>query len=275
MSSRIHSTALVDPGAELGDGVEIGPYVVIDAGVRLGEGCRVAAHAVLTGDTEIGAGTSLGYGCVIGSEPQDFAFDPSTRSSVRIGRENVLREYVTIHRGTKPGSVTEVGDGNFLMTGTHLGHNTKVGSRTIIANNCLMAGYVEIGDSAVLGGGTVFHQFIRVGKFSMVRGGTRFGKDIPPFAAADGENLLSGINSIGLRRNGFSPEARRQLRAAFKAIFRSGRNISQALDAVSGEAWGAEAAEFFAFIRASKRGVCAANQRRGGPVSDGDELSAE
>ena len=145
----------------------------------------------------------IGYGAVIGATPQDFAFRKTVFSEVRIGDGNTFREYVTIHRGTKEGSATVVGNNCYLMVGTHLGHNVRLGDNVVIANNCLLAGYVEVGDGAVLGGGTVFHQFLRIGPLAMVRGGTRFGKDIPPYVSADGENLLSGVNAIGLRRAGY------------------------------------------------------------------------
>ncbi|HET7237979.1 MAG TPA: acyl-ACP--UDP-N-acetylglucosamine O-acyltransferase, partial [Terrimicrobiaceae bacterium] len=208
---KIHSTAIVSDGAELADDVEIGAHVIIGEDVKLGPGCVVQANAILEGRTTVGAQTFIGYGAILGGTPQDFAFRETVSSEVRIGEKNILREYVTIHRGTKEGSATVVGDGCYLMVGTHLGHNVCLGNKVVIANNCLLAGYVEIDDGAVLGGGTVFHQFLRVGRLAMVRGGTRFGKDIPPYVSADGENLLSGINAIGLRRAGFSAEVRMEI----------------------------------------------------------------
>lgn len=266
---KIHPTAIVEEGATLGADVEIGPHALVGPEVVLGEGCRVLGHAVLTGRTILGRGNLVGYGAVIGAPPQDFAFDPSIQSEVRIGDGNTFREYVTIHRGTAEGSATIVGEGNFIMVGTHFGHNARVGNRTIIANNCLLAGHVEIGDGAVLGGGTVFHQFMRVGRLAMVRGGTRFGKDIPPFVSADGENMLSGLNAVGLRRAGFSQEVRLELKRLFKMVFRSGLNITQAVAAAEVESWSEAAAEMLAFIKgAKKRGVCAANPRRGQEAED-------
>jgi UDP-N-acetylglucosamine acyltransferase len=146
------------------------------------------------------------------------------------------------------------------MVGAHLGHNVKLGNNVVIANNCLLAGYVEIGDGAVLGGGTVFHQFLRVGPLAMVRGGTRFGKDIPPYVSADGENLLSGINAVGLRRAGFTPQVRMEIKRAFKLVYWSGINISQALERAKESRWSPEAQTFFDFIASSKRGICGANR---------------
>jgi UDP-N-acetylglucosamine acyltransferase len=257
---RIHPTAIVSNRAELDDDVEIGAHAMIGEGVKLGAGCVVQANAILEGRTTVGAQTFIGYGAIVGAAPQDFAFRETVSSEVRIGENNILREYVTIHRGTKEGSATVVGDSCYLMVGTHLGHNVRLGNKVVIANNCLLAGYVDIDDEAVLGGGTVFHQFLRVGRLAMVRGGTRFGKDIPPYVSADGENLLSGINAIGLRRAGFSAEVRMEIKRAFKLVYWSGINVSQALERAKEEAWSPEARQFFDFVAASKRGVCSANR---------------
>ncbi len=251
---KIHPTATVSPRAIIGDDVEIGAK------------CVIQANAVIDGRTILGEGNFVGYGAVIGTPPQDFAFQDGVMSETRIGNGNTFREYVTIHRGTKEGSATVVGDGCYLMVASHLGHNVLLGDKVIIANNCLLAGYVEVGDGAVLGGGTVFHQFLRVGRLAMVRGGTRFGKDIPPYVAADGENLLSGINAVGLRRSGLSPETRMEIKRAFKLVYRSGRNVAQALVEAAESEWSPEAKEFFDFIAASKRGVCQANR-----VPDADD----
>jgi UDP-N-acetylglucosamine acyltransferase len=257
---KIHPTAVVSPRAELADDVEIGAYAIVGEDVTLGAGNVVQAHAVIEGRTTLGSGNFVGYGAIIGATPQDFAFRESVASEIRIGDGNTFREYVTIHRGTKEGSATVVANGCYLMVGTHLGHNVKLGDHVVIANNCLLAGYVEIGSGAVLGGGTVFHQFLRIGPLAMVRGGTRFGKDIPPFVSADGENLLSGINAIGLRRAGVAPAVRLEIKRAFKLIYWSGVNISQALERAKESTWSPEAQLFLDFIAASKRGVCGANR---------------
>ncbi len=256
----IHSTAIVSDGARLGAEVEIGPHALIGSEAEIGDGCVIQANAVIEGRTTLGAGVFVGYGAILGAPPQDFAFQMGTVSEVRVGARSVLREYVTVHRGTKDGTATVVGEDCFLMTGTHLGHNVRLGNKVIIANNCLLAGYVDIDDGAVLGGGTVFHQFLRIGGLAMVRGGTRFGKDIPPFVSADGENMLSGINAIGLKRAGMPTGTRQDIRRAFKHVFRAGMNVSQALDAARDLDWTSEARHFLDFIAASKRGVCAANR---------------
>lgn len=256
----IHPTAIVHESATIGPDVEIGPYSLIGPDVTLGAGCRIQGHAVLTGPTTLGEKNFVGYGSIIGADPQDFSFDPATHSKVTIGSNNTFREYVTIHRGTAPDSATVVGDNNFVMTGAHLGHNSKVGNRTVIANNVLLAGYVEIGDQAVLGGGTVFHQFMRVGRLCMVRGGTRFGKDIPPFIVADRTNVVTGLNAVGLRRSGMSAETRSELKRLFKLLLLSGLNVTQALAEADSQEWGSEAREMIDFVRAAKkRGICRAS----------------
>ncbi|MFZ0710137.1 MAG: acyl-ACP--UDP-N-acetylglucosamine O-acyltransferase [Terrimicrobiaceae bacterium] len=257
---KIHPTAIVSAQAELAGDVEIGAHAIIGDGVTLGAGCVVQAHAILEGRTTLGAANFVGYGAIIGTTPQDFAFRDTVSSEVRIGDRNTFREYVTIHRGTREGSATTVGNECYLMVGSHLGHNVKLGDNVVIANNCLLAGYVEIGSGAVLGGGTVFHQFLRVGPLAMVRGGTRFGKDIPPYVSADGENLLSGINAGGLRRAGFTPEVRMEIKRAFKLVYWSGINVTQALERAKDFTWAGEAQVFFDFIGSSKRGVCGANR---------------
>jgi UDP-N-acetylglucosamine acyltransferase len=266
---KIHPTAIVEDGAVLGPDVEVGPYALIGSQAVVGAGCRIFAQAAITGPVTMGEGNIVGYGAVIGAPPQDLGHEDTMASEVRIGVGNTFREYVTIHRGAKAGSATIVGDGNFVMVGVHFGHDVRVGDRTIIANNCLLAGYVEVGDRAVLGGGTVFHQHMRVGRLAMVCGGTRFSRDIVPFAMGDGENLLAGLNVIGMRRAGFPGDTRLDIKRAFKLVFRSGKNVHDALAEADEIEWGAEAREMLDFIRASKRGVCVDQPRNGAEVESG------
>ncbi len=268
---KIHPTAIVHDGAQLGADVEVGPYAIVESQAVIGAGCRILSHAVITDRVTMGESNVVGHGAVIGAPPQDFAHDPGMASEVRIGSGNTFREHVTIHRGTKEGTATIVGDGNFVMVGAHFGHNVRVGNRTIVANNCLLGGYVDVADGAVLGGGTVFHQHMRIGRMAMVRGGTRFGQDITPFVMADEDNKLSGLNAIGLRRAGFSAATRMEIKRLFRHVFRSGMNISQAIAALEESEWGAEAREMIDFIRESKRGVCILKARRTGGADEGDD----
>lgn len=268
---KIHPTAVVDGGARLADDVEVGPHSVIGGEVTLGAGCVVQSHAILEGAVTMGEGNLVGHGCVIGAPPQDFAHRPEIRSGVLVGDNNRFREYVTIHRGTKEGTVTRVGNGCFLMVGTHLAHNVSLSDNVIITNNCLLAGYVEVGEAAVLGGGSVFHQFLRIGRRAMIAGSSSFNKDIPPFVTANFRNLLVGINVIGLRRGGFSATARMEIKRAFKLVYRSGMRVREALEEAAKGEWGAEAAEFFEFIRHSKRGTCTSNRLGDVDVTGGEE----
>ena len=257
-SMNIHPTAIVADGAKLAADVEVGPYSIIGPDVEVGPGCVIGAHAVLENRVVIGAGTHVGHGTILGGNPQALGFDQSRRDTgVRIGKNNTIREHVTINRATQENSDTVVGDENFLMTGCHLAHDCRIGNGAILANTVLMAGHVEVDDGAFLGGGSVFHQFIRIGKLAMVRGGCRFSKDIPPFCVGAGTNLAMGLNSIGLRRAGLSAEARMQLKRAFRLLYLSDLNVSQALEAVEKETWGPEATLFFDFVRgAKKKGIC-------------------
>jgi UDP-N-acetylglucosamine acyltransferase len=258
---KIHPTAVIEPGAQLGEEVELGPYVCIGAEVELGARTVVQSHAVIEGKVCLGTDNQIGPGAVIGGLPQDLSFKPGTRSGVKIGNGNIIREHVTIHRGTAEDSVTLIGDHNFLMAGAHLGHNCTIGNNVIIANHCLLGGYVTVEDSVFLGGGCVFHQFIRIGKLAIAQGLSAFSKDIPPFCLAAERNLVFGLNVIGLRRAGFSTEERTELKQAFQLLYQSGLNVRQALAQAENQQWSAAAETFFQFVReAKRRGICAAGR---------------
>ena len=259
---KIHPTAIVSPQAQLSDDVVIGAHCIVGDQVCLGGGTIVESQAVIQGKTTIGEDNTIGRGVIIGTPPQDHAFDESVRSEVRIGRGNRIREFVTIHRGTQEGSATVVGNDCLLMTGCHIGHNVHLGNHVIIHNNCLLGGYVEVGDGAELGIGSVYHQFLRVGTLSMVRESTRSIKDVPPYLCVSGFSTLRGLNSIGLRKAGWSIEARKEMKRAFRLIYDSGLNVSQALIKAGETTWSPEALTFFEFIRSSKRGVCSRMAKR-------------
>jgi UDP-N-acetylglucosamine acyltransferase len=250
---KIHPTAIVDPGAQIGDYVEIGPYSVIGAGVVIGEKCRIQAHVVIEGSVKLGADNFIGHGAIIGAAPQDLSFDLKTNSAVEIGQGNVIREYCTIHRGSTEGSATVVGDGNFLMVGTHLGHNCTLGNRVVIANDCLLAGHVRIDDQAFIGGGSRFHQGIQMGRLVMAEG--RFTKNLPPFLSA-AKNQVYGINVIGLRRVNFGAADRDEIKRAFRLLYRGGLNTRQALEKAAATEFSSVGREFFDFVaNAGKRGI--------------------
>jgi UDP-N-acetylglucosamine acyltransferase len=262
---KIHRTAIVDPDAQIGGGGEIGPYSVIGSGAKIGDNTVVQSHVVIEGDVTIGAGNFIGHGAIIGPPPQDLGFSPDRKTKVDIGNENVIREYCTIHRGSPEGSATKIGDKNFLMVGVHVGHNCEIGNNVIIANNCLLAGHVRVDDQAFLGGGSTFHQYMHVGRLVMVQGSSAFGKDLPPFTIAAERNSIFGINAIGLKRAGFSAKDRDEIKNAFKLLYASGLNISQALGKAASMNLGAPAREFFDFVaNAKKRGICPYKGKGGG-----------
>jgi UDP-N-acetylglucosamine acyltransferase len=262
MSAMIHPAALVDAGAKLGAEVRVGPFAVIEAGCEFGDGCEISSHAVIRGGVILGPGNQVGVGAVLGGEPQDYAF-AGTMSRVEIGARNRIGEYVTIHRATKAGGATRVGDDNFLMGGVHVGHDVKIGTRAILANNTLLSGYVEVGDGVFLGGATIVHQFVRIGRMAITRGGTRLGKDVPPYFMAVATNTVSGINRVGLRRAGLSQETRKSIQAAYDLIYHSNLNVGQALDELRGKFHAPEIAHLVEFVAGSKRGICRARGEGG------------
>ena len=271
----IHPTAVVHPDAVLGADVSVGPYAVIEGAVKIGDGCEIQAHAIICAHVEMGRDNVIGYGAVIGGDPQDFAFKPQVRSMVRIGDGNKIREYCTLHRGTTENSATTVGNHCFLMAGAHLAHNVSLGNNVIIANNALLGGHVQVAERVFIGGGCVFHQYIRVGRLVICQGASAFSKDIPPFTTAAERNGIAGLNVVGLRRAGFSSAQRAEIKEAFGLLYRQGLNTTQALAAATEREWGAEAQAFFDFVAASrKRGICDFLASREGTAA-GDLLPTE
>ncbi len=264
----LHPTAVIHPDAQLGADVSVGPFVVIEGAARIGDRCEIQAHAVIGAQVEMGSDNLIGYGAIIGGDPQDFAFRPETGSKVRIGNGNRIREYCTIHRGTSEGSATVVGDSCFLMAGAHLAHNVALGHHVILANHVLLGGHVQVADRVFIGGGCVFHQFVRVGRLAICQGLSAFSKDVPPFTTAAERNTVAGLNVVGLRRAGFSAPQRAAVKEAFALLYRRGLNTTQALAAVQELHLTAEAREFFEFVAAAKkRGLCAFLGLRDGDAS--------
>lgn len=253
----IHPTAIIHPDAKLHESVSVGPYAVIEGAADIGEGCTIAAHAIIGGNVVMGKNNVVGPGALLGGDPQDLAFKPGVKSRVVIGDGNTIREYVTIHRGTADGTETVVGDHCFLMGGAHLAHNVHLGSHVVAANNVLLAGHVHVGDHVFLGGGSAFHQHIRVGSYAISQGVSGFTKDLPPFVIGASFNGVAGLNSIGLRRKGFTVPQRAEIKSAFDLLYRSGRNVSQALAAAESQPWTDVGRLFWAFVAtAKKRGLC-------------------
>ena len=252
----IHPTAFVDPQAKLDSSVKIGPYAVIDAGVELGAGCIVGPHVYLTGLTTVGARNRFHAGCVIGDAPQDLKYhDAPTR--LRIGDDNIFREHATVHRSNTTAEDTVIGAHNFLMAHCHVAHNCRIGNQVAVANGALLAGHVTVDDRAFISGNCLVHQFVRVGALAIMQGGSAISKDLPPFTVAQGVNAICGLNTVGLRRAGITPDARLELKRLYHALFRGGKNLRLAVAAARGNFTSPAAKVLLDFVAASKRGVCA------------------
>jgi UDP-N-acetylglucosamine acyltransferase len=260
---RIHPSAIVDPAARIGPGVEVGPLAVVESGVTIEAGARVLGGAWIFRGTTIGAGAVIFPGAILGAPPQDWHFR-GDESFVRIGAASVIREGAQVHRATTPGGTTAVGARCLLMANAHVGHDCRVADDVTICNNALLAGHVEVGPRAFISGNVSVHQFTRIGRLAMIGGNAAISRDLPPFfiAAPAAPNRVLGPNTVGLRRAGIAPAARRRIRAAFHAIYRSGLLLSEALAALEADET-PEVREIVAFIRGSRRGVLQRASRRG------------
>jgi len=252
---KIHTTAIVDSSAQLGAEVEVGPYSVIGAGAIIGERCKIQSHVVIEGSVRMGVENFVGPGTVIGTAPQDVTFRAETKSGVEIGSRNMIREHCTIHRAATEGGLTVLGNENFLLAGAHVGHDARVGDNVTMANDSLLGGHVRIFDGAFLGGGSMFHQHVSVGRLALAQGRTT--KSVPPFISAVA-NYALGINAVGLRRAGLSAAERDEIKRAFKLLYRSGLNTTQAVEKAKASDFGSLGREFFDFVAsAGKRGFVA------------------
>ena len=252
----IHPTAIVDPRAEIDPAAEIGPGVVIEGKVKIAAGTKVLAHAFITSNTTIGPDNIIHPFAVLGNVPQDLSYG-GEESYLKIGKGNTFREGCSVHRGSKEGSATIIGDSNLLMGYSHIAHDCVVGNRVIMANGALVAGHVHIEDQVFISGNASIHQFVRMGRLSMLGGMARAVKDVPPYMlVGDGDDVIRAINVVALRRAGFGPEVRKKIKRAYKILYRSGLNVSQALEVMEKEELGPEVAHLIEFIRGSKRGIC-------------------
>ena len=240
----IHPSAIVAPNAELGEGVEIGPFCIVEAGTRIGAGSTLESNVIIKRGTSIGTNCRLMPHIILGGEPQDMKFK-GEESFVRIGNNNILREMVTIHRATGEGQATIIGDDNLLMAYVHFGHNCVVGDGNMISNSTGVSGHVTIEDKCVIGGFVGIHQFVHIGKMAIVGGLSKVVQDVPPFCMADGRpSKIHGLNVRGLRRNGVEQEQRNQISKAFKLLYRSELNTTQALERIHEEVPESETLEY-------------------------------
>ena len=248
-----HPTAVVSPRASVARGVRVGPYAVIEDEVVIKEGCEIGTHTVVKRFTSLGRRNRIAEHATLGGEPQDVKFK-GERSGLFIGDDNLIREYVTIHRASGAGELTRVGSRNFLMIGVHVAHNCAVGDDNIFANEVALAGHITVEDHAFLSNNVGCHQFIRIGRYAMIGGKSKIVQDVLPFFTTDGNPpRVRGLNAIGLRRGGFSPEARAALKRAYQVLFRARLPLAQsvaALEASDDE----NVRHLAAFIRGSRRG---------------------
>lgn len=252
----IHSTAVIHESAQIGIEVEIGPYSVIEEGALIGDRCRIGSHAFIGPRTILGSGVEVHMHAVVGHEPQDLAWAREP-SSCEIGSGTVLREFVTVHRASRPGGITRIGNDCLLMVGSHVAHDCEVGNGVIMANHCSLAGHVTVGDGAFLSANSLVHQFCRIGRLVMLGGAAVAVQDIPPFMLSTGDRaLVRGVNVIGLRRAGLSAEVRRAIQDAHRLMYRSSKTIPESAVLLNHSEIG-EIQELAAFLGNSARGIAA------------------
>jgi len=255
-TTNIHSTAIIDPSAQLDSGVTVEPYAIINANVEIGAGSIIGSHARIAPGARLGRDVKVHHGAAVGTVPQDLKFG-GEETLLIVGDRTVIRECATLNRGTEAHGQTEVGADCLIMASAHVAHDCILGDRVIMANAVQLAGHVTIGDWAIIGGGVVVHQFTRIGAHAMVGGGFRVTSDVPPYAIVGGYPLkVSAVNRIGLERRGFTPEQIKALSSAFRTLYRSGLNTTQALEKIRAEGvTTAEVEHLLDFYEKSERGV--------------------
>jgi UDP-N-acetylglucosamine acyltransferase len=254
--TTIHPTALVDPAAELGQGVVVGPWAIVGPRVRVGDGTEVGPRVLIERDTRVGEDCRIANGAVLGTDPQDLKFK-GENTVLEVGDRTVIREFATLNRGTAASGRTAVGSDCLLMAYTHVAHDCELGNHVVLANSVNMAGHVLIQDWVIVGGLTPIHQFVRIGAHAFVGGGSRVSQDVPPYCRAAGNPpTLYGLNSVGLERRGLSREVRAALKKAYRILFNSKLNVSQGVARVEAEVPAIpEVGHLIEFIKASERGI--------------------
>ena len=252
---KIHPTALIDHEAKLGEGVEIGPYSIIQAGVEIGANCQIASNVLLASGAKLGNGVKVFHSAVIGTVPQDLKFG-GEKTAAEVGDNTVVREFCTINRGTSATGYSSVGKDCLLMAYAHIAHDCHIGDNVIIANAVNMGGHVIIEDYVIIGGMVAIHQFVNIGRHSMIGGLFRVPKDVPPYILAGGHPLrFEGLNSLGLRRRGFTQEQRKAIKDAYRLLYQSDLNVSQALAKIKEGKITPEVQNIIDFYENSQRGV--------------------
>ncbi len=253
---NIHQTAIIEPGAELHPSVTVGPYSIIESGAVIGEGCIIESSVRIYGATRMGKHNRVYHGATLGSEPQDLSYTPDKSRPLSIGDHNHFKEGVNISRGVKTDHGTLIGSHNYMMAYSHVGHDCIVGDHNIFANTATLAGHVEMEHHIFLSGHTATHQFCRIGAYAMVAGVTGVPRDVPPYVVADGHRAeIVGLNLVGLKRNGFSPQQRSAIKQAYKTLFKSGLKPAEALERLKADNPTEEVLHIIRFFEASNRGI--------------------
>jgi len=253
--SNIHTTAIIEEGATIGENVTIGPFATISSQTVIGDNCIVDAHAVIEGKTTIGKNNHIFSHAVVGSIPQDLKYSGEEVELI-IGDDNKIREFTLINPGTKGGgSVTRIGNNNLLMGYVHLGHDVIMGNNCILANGATLAGHVELGDNVVIGGLTPVHQFVHIGDFAMIAGASALSQDIPPYCLAEGNRAtLRGLNLTGLRRH-IQRDEINELKVAYRELFESGQPLQESAEKILSKTSSKSVKNLVEFIMNSKRGI--------------------
>lgn len=271
---------MIGKSVQMGDGNTIGPNAIIEDGAFLGSHNHVMANAYIARGTTIGDSNEIHFGALIGHTPQDLAYK-NEETYTKIGNQNVIREYVTIHRGTKAGSSTVIGNNNFLMANVHVAHNCVIGNQVIMVNLASLTGHCHVEDQAFISGMTGFHQFSNIGRLAMVSALSAVNKDIPPFMVCGGRpGVIQGINVVGMRRAGIKANVRSEIKEAYRLLYRAGLNVSQALEEIESKFHSEEIKHLVRFIKESKRGICAGQgqvaetllSKKGGSAAESEEI---
>ena len=256
MITRVHPSAIISSDAQLGEGVEVGPFAIIGDGCVIGDGCTIAARATLERNVILASNVRIGSGSILGGDPQDLKYK-GEHTTVEIGEGTTIREYSTINRGTAQSFKTTVGKQCFIMSYVHLAHDCHIGDGVILGNTVQLAGHVHIDDRAIISGQSAVHQFVQIGRYSFTGGCSRVSKDIPPYVKANGNPIrLYGLKKVGLQRNGVSEDVQRELKRAYRLFFNSELNLSQARERAEEELQRyPEVEEFLSFLDRSDRGL--------------------
>ena len=270
--NTIHTSATIGSQVKMGDGNTVGPGCVIEDGAMLGSRNRLWMNAYVGPGTTLGDDNQIHMGAVVGHLPQDLAFSGKP-TFTKIGNRNTIREYVTIHRGTQEGTATEIGDDNFFMANAHIAHNCHIGNKVILVNVASLTGHCVIGDQVFVSGIVGLHQFTRIGRLAMISALSAVNKDVPPYMLCGGRPaVIQGLNVVGLRRAGIAAPVREEIKRAYKLLYRDGLSVAHAIEAIEKQCASAEVKALVAFVKESKRGICAGINGDDEETEEGESL---